>query len=270
MRNRFALGGILLAVCSLAAAQETVGVGDRVVVPARSSSRPRKLDVQTMNGKISIRAYNGKEVIVETRASANRRDSERTVNGMRRIDIAPRGLTVEEEDNVITVRTHVNSDGGLVISVPPDTSVTASSHNGEIDIDGLTGEFDVKANNGHLTMTNVSGSVLANSLNGPIRVSMNKVDPNKPLFFSTLNGSIEATLPADWRANVKLTTNNSEIWSDFEFKLSPGSVVTQQNNTPDGRFRVTTDRGIVGTVNGGGPEATFKSFNGKIFIKKRQ
>jgi DUF4097 and DUF4098 domain-containing protein YvlB len=267
MKPWLALTGITLAVCSLAVAQEPAG--DRVVVPARNSTRPRKLDVQTMNGTILIKAYNGKEVIVETRASSNRRESERTVNGMRRIDIAPRGLTVEEEDNVITVRTRVNSDGELLISVPSDTSVSATSHNGNIEIESLTGEFDLQANNGHLTLNNVSGSVVAHSLNGPIKVSMNKVDPTKPLSFSTLNGSIEATLPADWKANVKLTTNHGEIWSDFDFKLSAGGIVTQQNNTSDGKFKVTTDRGIVGTVNGGGPEATFRSFNGKIFIKKK-
>jgi DUF4097 and DUF4098 domain-containing protein YvlB len=267
MKLTRALMGIALAVCSPGFAQST---GERIVVPARNSARPRKVDVHLMHGNVTVKAYSGREVIVETRSGRNRdRDSERTVNGMHRIDLPPHGLTVEEEDNVITVRTRVPSSGDVMISVPADTSLTARSLNGDIDAEGLRGEFDLQSNNGHITLTNVSGSVLANSLNGPIKVSMEKVDAAKPLSFSTLNGSIEVTLPADWKANVKLNTNHGEIWTDFDFKLGGGGAITQQNSSADGRFRVTVDRNISGTVNGGGPEATFHTFNGRIYIKRR-
>src|SRR3954453_264798 len=99
MKHMFALTGITLAVCSLAHAQESTG--ERVVVPARNSSRPRKLDVSIMHGAVTVKAYNGKEVIVEAKHSERARTPE-TVAGMRRIDLPVRGLTVEEEDNVIT------------------------------------------------------------------------------------------------------------------------------------------------------------------------
>jgi Putative adhesin len=261
MRNWFAPVGIILAVCSSAVAQE------RIVIPPRNTAQPRRLDVHLMQGSVTIRAYNGKEVIVETERSVDR-ESGRTAGGMHRIDLPPRGLTVEEENNTITVRDRMGSAGNLVISVPPDTSLTAKSMNGSIEAEGLTGEFDVQSNNGHITLRNVSGSVLANSLNGPINISMQKVDPAKPLSFSTLNGSIDVALPADWRANVKLNTHHGEIWTDFDIKLGPGAI-TQQNTTSDGRFRVTLDRNLTGTVNGGGPEASFHTMNGRINIKKR-
>ena len=264
MKRMFALTGITLAVCSLASAQELGG--ERVVVPARNSARPRKVDVSLMSGSVTVKAYNGKEVIVET-GRPGRRPSE-TVNGMRRIDLPARGLTVEEEDNVVTVRMRMHPSANLVISVPTDTSLTARTSSGNIEVEGLRGEFDVQTHNGQITLNNVSGSVLAHSLNGPIKVSMEKVDGAKPLSFSTLNGPIEVTLPADFKANVKLNTNHGEIWTDFDFKLGAGAI-TQQNNTSDGKFRVTVDRNIAGTINGGGPEATFHTFNGKIYIKKR-
>ena len=43
------------------------------------------------------------------------------------------------------------------------------------------------------------GHVVAHSLNGPIDVVMDRVDPSKPLSFSSLNGPIDVTLPADSR-----------------------------------------------------------------------
>jgi DUF4097 and DUF4098 domain-containing protein YvlB len=187
---------------------------------------------------------------------------------MHRIDLPERGLSVEEEDNVITVRTRSMSGGRLTISVPADTSLKARSHNGSLEVTGLQGEMDVEAQNGSITLNNVSGSVVAHSLNGPIRVTMDKVDAAKPLSFSTLNGPIDVTFPADFKANLKLNTHSGEIWSDFDVRLG-GGTVTQKNDTSDGKFRVTMDRNLSGTINGGGVDATFYTLNGKITIRKK-
>src|ERR1051326_5372207 len=103
MKTTFALAGLTLALCSLLPAQDS----GRVVVPARNSSRPRKVNVHVMNGAITVKAYTGKEVIVESDASTRRtprRGAVTTPDGLHRIDIPLRGLTVEEEDNQITVR----------------------------------------------------------------------------------------------------------------------------------------------------------------------
>ena len=44
------------------------------------------------------------------------------------------------------------------------------------------------------------------------------------------------------------------------------------NNTADGKFvvKIDRDRTLTGTINGGGPEATFKTFNGTIYIRKKK
>jgi hypothetical protein len=46
--------------------------------------------------------------------------------------------------------------------------------------------------------------------------------------------------------------------------------VTQKNDTSDGKFRVQIDRTINGTINGGGTEATFKTYNGTIYLRKKK
>jgi DUF4097 and DUF4098 domain-containing protein YvlB len=262
-----ALTGVILAVCPMAVAQDSGA--ERVVVPARNSTRPRKVDVSLMNGNVIVKTHAGQDVIVEVGKGPSREDSRpRESGGMRRIDVPARGLSVEEQDNVITVRTRMHGEGDLVISVPVDTSVKARSTNGNIQVDGVHGEFDVESNNGKITLNGVSGTVVAHSLNGAIRVVLERVDASKPLSFSTLNGPIDVTLPADFKANLKLNTHRGEIWSDFDVKLG-GGMTTQQNNTPDGKFKVTMDRNLTGTINGGGVEATFYTLNGKITIRKK-
>jgi len=260
--------GLTLAVCSLVCAQDTAG--DRVVVPARNTNRPRKVDASLMHGSITVKSYAGKEVIVETRGggSFSNQPPDRTPDGLRRLDLPMRGLSVEEEDNVVTVRMRSNQNGNLVISVPADTSLKVHSLHGEINVEGVTGEIDADSLHGAVTLANVSGNVVAHSLNGAIKVTMDRVDAAKPMSFSTLNGSIDVTLPADFKANVKISADHGEIYSDFDFKL--GSNITQRNDTSDGRFRVRIDRTLTGTINGGGAEATFHTYNGTVYIRKKK
>ena len=54
MKPMVALTGLILALCPLAVAQESGG--ERVVVPARNSTRPRKLDVNLMQGNVTVKA----------------------------------------------------------------------------------------------------------------------------------------------------------------------------------------------------------------------
>ena len=251
----------MLTVCALACAQETTG--GRVVVPARNSSHPRVVNATVHNGSISVKTYSGNEVIVETG-----RERATAPAGMKRIDL-PRGLDVEEEDNVITVRTDPGEMAHLTITVPVDTSLNLKSHNGSIAVDGVHGEIDASSHNGQITLANVSGTVVANAFNSALKVAMDRVDPAKPMSFSTFNGAIDVTLPADLKANIKIKTNHGDVFSDFDVKLTGGRPLTEKNNTPDGKFRLRTDGTIYGEINGGGPEVSFQTFNGRITIRKK-
>jgi DUF4097 and DUF4098 domain-containing protein YvlB len=136
-------------------------------------------------------------------------------------------------------------------------------------VDGVHGEIDASSHNGQITLTNVSGTVVANAFNGALKIAMDRVDPGKPMSFSTFNGPIDVTFPADLKATVKLKTNRGEISSDFDIKLTAGNPITEKNNTPDGKFRVRIDRTIYGEINGGGTEARFQTFNGGIILRKK-
>jgi hypothetical protein len=272
MKRYSALLGFTLMVGPLALAQDT---NERVVVPARNTTHPRKVDVNLMGGSITVKSYAGKEVIVEARGSSGRperdrdRENDKASEGLRRLDLPARGLSVEEENNVVTVRMQRAQRGELMISVPPDTSLKLNTMHGEINVAGVKGELDISSMNGQITLTNVSGSVLANTMNGTMKVSMDAVDANKPLSFSSMNGTIDVTLPADFKGNVKLRTDHGEVYSDFYFKLS-GGAITQKNDSSEGKFKVTMDRTISGTINGGGTEATFKTYNGTIYLRKKK
>ncbi len=90
--------------------------------------------------------------------------------------------------------------------------------------------------------------------------------------FSTMNGDIDVTLPPDIKANFRMKSDNGEVFSDFDVKLLPNSnqPVVEDARSKGGRYRVKVEKTTVGAVNGGGPELSFKTFNGNIFIRKRK
>jgi DUF4097 and DUF4098 domain-containing protein YvlB len=118
----------------------------------------------------------------------------------------------------------------------------------------------------------VSGSVVAHSLNGAVVVTLDRADSGKPMSFSTLNGNIDVTLPADVRANVRMKTDNGDIYSDFDVKLDSGAQLMHNDSgrQPDGTYHLRFDRALRGTINGGGPDYQFTTFNGQIYIRKRK
>ena len=269
MKRIFALTGTMLAVCALACAQDDAG---RVVVPARNSSRPRVVVASSNNGSITVKTYEGKDVIVETGNSDRSRSRRRNgaPDGLRQIDIPERGLVVEEQDNTITVQDHTPGGTHITITVPPDTSLKLSSHNGSVNVEGVHGEIDADCHNGGIRLVNVSGTVLADSQNGGIHVIMDRVDAGKPSAFSSVNGQIDVTLPADLKANLKMRSSQGSIYSDFDMVVTSGRATTQKNNTSDGRFRVEFDRTVLATINGGGTDLTFNTVNGSILIRKKK
>src|SRR5947209_9347278 len=91
---------ILALVCAplTFAAPAATGNADRVTVPLSDPTRPAFIKAHLLNGGITVKGYEGKEVIVEARARTSE-EGDRESHGMRRIPINSTGLEVEEESN---------------------------------------------------------------------------------------------------------------------------------------------------------------------------
>ncbi len=268
--------GLLLLGCGWLAAQSEP---EKATVPLRDPSRPAQIRANLMMGGITVNGYDGKEVLVEAHSRSgdggreSRRQSPRA-DGMKRLTLpGSAGLDVVEEDNVVSIKTSSMSEAvDLVISAPRHSSLSLKCLNdGDIVVDHIDGEIDVNNLNGKVTLQNVSGSVLAHSLNGEVRVSLDRIDGSKPMSFSTMNGDIDVTLPRDVRADVRVKTDHGEIFSDYDLKLTSSATPDKNSGKQkDGSYRLRYDSTLRGTINGGGPEYQFTSFNGQIYIRRRK
>jgi len=179
---------------------------------------------------------------------------------------------VEEENNEV----NINTDSYMhpievTVSVPVHTSLKLRAVNdGDIVVTGVDGDLDVDDINGAVTLNNVSGSVVAHALNGHVYATLTRVDPQKAMAFSSLNGNIDVTFPADLKANVSIRSDQGDVFSDFDIQLKAASSqpVVEDGRGHGGKYRVKIDKTVHGTINGGGPEIQFRNFQGKIYIRK--
>lgn len=257
--------GWILVMAAALGAQEA----DRVAVPFSNPAGPKRVNVSVMQGSIHVKTHAGNEVIVEAQSRPARRRTP-PPPGMRRID-AGTGLSVEESGNTITVRTPPHAGGEINLTVPAECSLKLSSlNNGDISVEGVSGDIDVNNLNGEVQVRNVSGSVVAHSLNGKVLVSLNQVAAGKAMSFSTLNGNVDVTLPADVKANVRMKSQNGEIWSDFDIQLAASNrTPVTEGGGEKGKYKVKFDRAMTGAINGGGAEIQFTTLNGTIYIRKK-
>jgi DUF4097 and DUF4098 domain-containing protein YvlB len=249
---------------------QTQAGGDRIPVALSDPSRPAHVKVSMVNGGITVKAYEGKEVVVEARV--RNRENSRSEGGPKRLTISSTGLSVEEENNDVNINTDSYMHPiDVTVSVPAHTSLKLRAVNdGDIVVTGVDGELDVDDINGAVTLNNVSGSVVAHALNGHVYATLTRVDPQKAMAFSSLNGNIDVTFPADLKANVSIRSDQGDVFSDFDVQLKAASSqpVVEDGRKNGGKYRVKIDKTVHGTINGGGPEIQFRNFQGQIYIRK--
>jgi DUF4097 and DUF4098 domain-containing protein YvlB len=259
----------LSASTTLAQGQTQAGV-DRIPVTLSDPSRPARVKVSLVNGGITVKGYEGKEVVVE--AHVRNRENSRNEGGPKRLAISTTGLSVEEENNEVNINTESYMHAiDVSVSVPLHTSLKLRAVNdGDIAVTGVDGELDVDDINGAVTLNNVSGSVVAHALNGHVYATLTRVEPQKAMAFSSLNGDIDVTFPADLKANVSIRSDQGDVFSDFDVQLQTTTAqpVVEDSRGHGGKYRVKIDKTVRGTINGGGPEIQFRNFQGKIYIRK--
>lgn len=241
---------------------------ERINVPLRDPSRPALVKVSTINGNIQIKAHTGKDVIVELDDSPPR--TQPAPNGMKQILTGAGGVNVEEENNVVTIKSP-HGNGSYVCSGageefrPHPFRQCGRSYGWKASVEG---EINADTVNGSIFIVDASGPVVAHSLNGRLTANMKHVPSGRPMSFSTMNGQIDLTLPADAKAELRINNQRGETYSDFEVQVSSSMKRTESGRDRGPKYRLDMERTVTAQVNGGGPEIAMRSMNGTIYIRK--
>jgi len=182
------------------------------------------IDVRGFNGPIEIIAGDDGEVDVEAKLTIPSRVSySATVNGNTVTVVA------KKTGSGFTIGRSPGAEIRLV--VPEQSTIKAHTSNGQIIVDGITGNGDLESSNGKITVTdsdgeyvtstsngsikfsNVSGQFSADTSNGKIEFLGSMLDGTSNHFKSS-NGSITVTFQDDPSIELDARTSNGTINSD--------------------------------------------------------
>ena len=271
---------------------------DRLVVPLSDPAKPASIEASLVMGSLRVVAGKAGEVVIFATAAGDDADwgdecddcdpedalspaiagrasekekgtKAKSKSGMKRIPNSSFELSAEEERNRVEIGANSWARAvDLKIEVPPGSALKLSTVNdGEIEVDGIAGELELHNTNGGIVVRNARGPVNANTVNGDIEVEFTGGLGSEPMAFSTLNGDVDLTLPAASTFDVRLRSDNGEIYSDFDVALAPKAAKVEEDRGK-GKYRVSIAKELSGKVGGGGPEIFLKTFNGDIVLRK--
>ena len=175
------LAAVIAGSVSLALAQQA---SEPVTVPLSDPARPATVRVEMLNGAMTIRGENRKDVLVTQRGGNDndndnnngrgrgrgrgRGTSDPSLQGFTRLNQRG-GYEITESNNVVSIETGIRVGGDLEIRVPSRTNLKLEGTNGSgITVENVEGDIEAEHTNGGIRLTNVSGSVVAETTNGPV------------------------------------------------------------------------------------------------------
>jgi hypothetical protein len=280
MALALATAAVTMAMPLAASAQSQPQAGDgvdRLTVHLSDPSQPGTVKASLINGGITVKAYDGKDVIIEARTrewSPGPPHPSAPPPGMHRLTVGTTGLTADEENNDVEISTEsIWRTVDLTLTVPVHTSLSLRTvNNGGITVTGIDGDIELTSVNGGATLNNVAGSVVTHTINGTLNATFARLNPSKPIALSSMNGDIDITLPADAKATFNLHSDRGGVYSDFDVQFQ--STARHEWSTESGggeetgKYHVRIGGAVHGTINGGGTDVQLSNFNGNIYIHK--
>jgi hypothetical protein len=294
VRTVLHLSALSVLCAGAVAVAQTQQDAQQLTVPFSDPSRPGTLRINLVQGGVTIRGANRKDVLIDAQASEERPGRGRLIVGGATVILRPGGIgvgrgrggndnaaglrrltqgggfVVEEDNNEVQVTARANRGTDFTIQVPTRTNLKLSTLNdGPIVVENVEGEIEANNQNESVTLTNVAGSVVVNAHNGKVKVIMTRLTTDKAMAFTSFNGDVDVTLPPSVKANLKMRSDMGEIFTDFDVQVRPVTPVAPQSaRGRDGRIRIDVNQTIQGSVNGGGPEFELRTFNGNIYVRR--
>jgi len=224
----------------------------------------KRLEVKGVNGDVRAVVASGAEAVVNARKQARRSDPDEV-----KIEVveSDEGVTIcavyptpprARHENICEPGDHWSSstDNNDVtvdfeVQVPAGIEFDGQTANGEMSAEGLKGDVRASSVNGSVRVS-TTGLAEASTVNGSVYAEMGRANWSNDLRFSTVNGGITLILPAKLDTDVRATTVNGDIESDYPLTIS-------------GKFG---PRRLRGTIGAGGRSLNLSTVNGEIRLKK--
>lgn len=214
------------------------------------------LSVENINGDITIIGGSGNTVEI---TATKKGDNQDYLDGIE--------IQVSADERRIRIRTEHpreekswfgfgNGNGSVTyeITAPADIHIdSVDTVNGEIEVEGISGDVSAETTNGEIYLTGLTGSLDADTTNGTIDATFVRLEGNQRVKAETVNGRVQLRLPANASARIDADTVNGGIDADdFGLHVDKGFL----------------GRDLEGEIGGGDARVDLNTVNGSIRIRE--
>ena len=149
------------------------------------------------------------------------------------------------------------------LKVPKNVSLEAKTiNNGDVTVKNIDGSVKACNVNGSVSIKNARKVQQASTVNGDVTINFLE-SPKEPIDFNTVNGDFNFELPEDFSSQVYFDSMHGDLYTSFDYRKSSPKVTKSDEH---GRFKIGTKTGV--EIGSGGPELSFRSINGNVYLKK--
>lgn len=247
---------------------------EQITVALSNPGKPYKLVVGLLSGSIRVTGHTAENIMIQVEVEEEKqpKKNDQKAAGLKRIGISS-GYEIKavEKNNEVSISNNtMMRKVDLDIKVPVNGTLVLNTLNeGDIVVTNIKGELELNNVNGDIKISGITGTAVANTVNGDISAAFSSVAEGKPMAFSTFNGDVNISFPIATRANLKMKTDQGEIFSDFDVVMdkSTGAPVKSSSG---GTYKISKDAWVIGKINGGGAEIMVKSWSGDLYIRKNK
>ena len=192
----------------------------------------KRLEVKGVNGDVRAVLPSGAEAVVNARKHARRSDPDEVEikvvesnDGVTICAVYPTPARARQENTCEPGdRWHSSTDNNDVtvdfeVQVPAGIEFNGQTVNGEMSAEGLKGDVKASTVNGSVRVS-TTGLAEASTVNGSVYAEMGRANWNDELEFSTVNGGITLILPGKLDTELRASTVNGDISSDFPLTVT--------------------------------------------------
>ncbi|MEP1034176.1 DUF4097 family beta strand repeat-containing protein [Ekhidna sp.] len=151
------------------------------------------------------------------------------------------------------------------LKVPKNVKLEAKTiNNGDVLVQNVSGAVKACNVNGAVEIKNARKVLQASTVNGDVTINFLE-SPKEPIDFNTVNGDFNFKLPKDFSAKVYFDTMNGDMFTAFDYQTMSPKV---EKSSEHGKFKIGTKTGV--EIGSGGPELSFRSINGNVYLKKSE
>lgn len=255
----------------------------------------RTVIIANINGNVKVEGYTGDKVLVEVTRTITGKTPERLEKGKKEVQLGVIDLAdtlifyVEGVCNSFanTTQGKNNKNRGwhyswndcdkncreeysyrldFTVRIPAAANLDARTVNdGDITVTHVQGTVVANNVNGHIRMEDLTREAEARTINGNVDIEYTR-NPTAYCSFYTLNGDINAFFRKGLAANLGFESFNGEFYTNID-KLEPLPAEIEKKSGNEGiKYKVAGNRYKVGA---GGARMDFETFNGNVYLKEK-